>query len=215
MKNQISVIIPTLNAAAHLQACLDAIAGAAEVIVVDGGSTDDTLAIARRANARTLTAPPGRGGQMRVGAAAAQSPYLLFLHADTILGPGWAQSPPAGQGGYYRLRFATPRRAARRLEALVRLRCRLFALPYGDQALLIAADLLAQIGGIPDLPLMEDVALARRLGRARLCQLPATVTTAATRYTHGGYIIRPLRNALCLALYFAGLPVRYIKMLYG
>lgn len=215
VKKQISVIIPTLNAAAHLAACLAAVAGAAEIIVVDAGSADDTRMIAATHGVRILMATGGRGGQMRAGTAAAVSPYLLFLHADTILGPGWDSIPPVGQAGYYRLRLASPRRAARVLETIVRLRCRLLALPYGDQGLLLSAALLAQLGGVPDLPLMEDVALARRLGRARLVELPVTALTAATRYDRNGYLRRPLRNACCLALYFAGLPVRFIIRLYG
>jgi rSAM/selenodomain-associated transferase 2 len=215
VKNRVSVVIPVLNAAATLAACLDAVAGAAEIIVVDGGSTDATLAIAQAHHARILHAAPSRGGQLRVGAAAACAPYVLLLHADTVLPQGWADILPETKAGYFRLRYASHRRAARLLEALAAWRCRVFALPYGDQGLLLSAALLESAGGVPDLPLMEDVALARRLGRSRLLALPASALTSAARYERDGFLRRPLRNACCLALYFAGMPVTTIQRLYG
>jgi rSAM/selenodomain-associated transferase 2 len=219
-KEPISVVIPVLNGAARLPACLAAVktGPVGEVIVVDGGSTDASVAVARAAGAIVLQAPAGRGGQLRAGAAAATGALLLLLHADTILGPGWADAASAlqpGTAGYFRLRFDSPRRAARLLEFFVRLRCRLFAMPYGDQGLLIGRDVLAAAGGVPDLALMEDVALARRLGRRRLQALPADAVTSAARYERDGFLVRPLKNIFCLALYFAGVPVRVIKKIYG
>jgi hypothetical protein len=88
-------------------------------------------------------------------------------------------------------------------------------LPYGDQGLLIARTMYDAVGGFAALPLMEDVDLVRRLGRRRLVQLPATAVSSARRYRAGGYIRRPLRNLLCLSLYFAGVPPRRIARLYG
>jgi rSAM/selenodomain-associated transferase 2 len=215
LKDQVSVVIPVLNGAQTLAACLESAVGAGEIIVVDGGSRDASVAVARAQGARVLCAPRGRGGQLRAGVAAARGPFLLLLHADSVLPPNWDAALPAGKAGYYGLRFNSARRAARLLEALVALRCRLFALPYGDQGLLIRADVLASIGGVPDLDLMEDVALARRLGRARLVALPGHVRTSADRYLRGGFLRRPLRNLLCLGLYFAGVPVSLIQRLYG
>jgi rSAM/selenodomain-associated transferase 2 len=185
-KEPISVVIPVLNGAACLPACLRAVntGQAGEVIVVDGGSTDTTVAVARAAGATVLQAPAGRGGQMRAGVAAASGKILLLLHADTILAPNWADAAAAlqpGKAGYFRLRLDSPRRAVRVLELFVRLRCRLAALPYGDQGLLIGRDLLAAAGGVPDLALMEDVALARRLGRHRLQALAADAVTSAEK----------------------------------
>jgi rSAM/selenodomain-associated transferase 2 len=213
LRSLVSVIVPVLNGAETLGKCLDSVAGAAELIVVDGGSTDDSPSIAAARGARVLTAAPSRGGQLRTGAAAATSPFLLLLHADTVLTPDWAETLPQGQAGYFTLRFDDPSRAARRLEAIVAWRCRALALPYGDQGLLIPADLLRDIGGVPDIPLMEDVALVRRLGRRRLRALPAVATTSAARY-RGGYMRRSLRNLLCLGLYYAKVPPRKIKKFY-
>ena len=93
--------------------------------------------------------------------------------------------------------------------------CRRLGLPYGDQGLLVHRDLYRAAGGFPAIPLMEDVALVRRIGRRRLVPLPFAVTTSAERYRRGGYVLRPLRNLGCLALYLAGLPPSAVRRLYG
>jgi hypothetical protein len=174
--------------------------------------------MARAAGAMVLRAPAGRGGQMRAGVAAASGKILLLLHADTSLAPGWAAAASVLQpckAGYFTFRLDSPRRAARVLEYMVHLRCRLLALPYGDQGLLISRDLLAAAGGVPDLALMEDVALARRLGRRRLQKLPADAVTSAARYERDGFLRRAAKNILCLLLFFAGAPMRVIRKIYG
>lgn len=225
----LSVIIPTLNAARSLPATLDALGQPAfghEVIVVDARSTDGTLDLAERRGLHQVTGPRSRGVQMGAGAAIAKGPWLLFLHADTRLAAGWetdaaafmADPENAGRAAYFTFALDDDRPAARRLERLVAWRNRAWALPYGDQGLLIAADTLDALGGVPNLPIMEDVALVRRLvrrlGRTRLIRLPARAVTSAERYRRGGYLLRPLRNLLCLGLYFAGVPPRWIERLY-
>jgi glycosyltransferase involved in cell wall biosynthesis len=188
----------------------------AEVIVVDGGSADGSVAVALAAGAHVLSAPAGRGGQLRAGVAVAKGEFLLLLHADTVLAPGWdAVCLPAGKAGYFTFRLASGRWQARVLEGLVRLRCRVFALPYGDQGLLIHRDVLAAAGGVPEMALMEDVVLARRLGRQTLQALEVAAVTSAARYEQGGYFRRPLRNLFCLGLFLAGAPVGFIRRVYG
>ncbi|HQT47354.1 MAG TPA: glycosyltransferase, partial [Acidocella sp.] len=186
---QITVVIPTLNEAAHLPNLLACLAEAGEtlpLIISDGGSADGTEDIARAAGARVITGPPGRGGQLSRGIAASSTPWLLLLHADTLFSPGWQEtlrqtlsSASAACAYYGKLCFASADPRARVLECGVALRCALWRLPYGDQALLIHSDLLAAIGGMPDAPLMEDVLLARRLGRARLAPMHLPLTTDA------------------------------------
>jgi rSAM/selenodomain-associated transferase 2 len=229
VKSLLSVIVPALDAAAVLPAMLAALeegrAGAllGEVIVVDGGSKDGTAASAEAAGAQFIRAARGRGAQLAAGGVAARGDWLLFLHADTQLAPGWAAAvaafiaEPANQhrAAYMRFRLNDRSAAARRMEALVAWRCRTLALPYGDQGLLIAAPLYRAIGGFRALPLMEDVDLVRRLGRERLVQLPTDAITSAARYRREGYVSRPLRNLGCLTLYFLGLPPRFILRLYG
>jgi len=225
----LSIIIPTLDAAAALPVALAALAEGhergliREVLVADGGSKDKTTALAEARGARVIAAPRGRGAQLAVGGAAAAGAWLLFLHADTRLGPGWAAAVAAfigdagndGRAGYLRFRLDDAAAAARRVEAVVAWRCRRLALPYGDQGLLIAAPLYRAVGGFQPLPLMEDVDMARRLGRHRLAPLAADAVTSAARYRRDGYVARPLRNLGCLALYFLGLPPRVILRLYG
>ncbi len=217
----LSVVIPTLNAAGGIDAAIEALADAPEaILVVDGGSTDSTPRIAEAAGARVIAAPRGRGIQLAAGAAAAPGPWVLLLHADTRLSPRWdkavaeAMRDPA-RAGYFRFALDDPSPAARRLEAAVAWRCRLLALPYGDQALLIHRDLLAEVGGIRPLPLMEDVDLVRRLGRRRLRALEATALTSAERWRRDGYLRRSARNLLCLSLWFLGVPPRIIARIYG
>jgi len=222
----VSVVIPTLDAAGDLPATLAALEGAeliGEIIVADGGSRDDSVAVAQAAGARVVGAPRGRGTQLAAGAAAASGNWLLFLNADCRLAPGWMAAVEtfvtapgaAGRAGYFALALDDSSRAARRLERIVAWRCRTLSLPYGDQGLLIARALYDAVGGFAALPLMEDVDLARRLGRRRLLPLGVAAFASARRYRREGYIRRPLRNLMCLLLYFIGVPARHIARLYG
>ena len=224
----LSLVIPTLQAEAALPGTLAAVAAAragglvAEVILVDGGSTDRTAAIAAAAGCRLLSAPRGRGGQLAAGAAAARGDWLLFLHADTSLAPGWEAAvacfiaDPANRQRAAAFRFALDDASApaRRLEALVAWRCRTFGLPYGDQGLLLAKSFYQALGGFRALPLMEDVDLVRRIGRRRLTLLDVEAVTSARKFRQGGYWRRPARNLGFLALYFIGIPPRLLARFY-
>ena len=222
----LSIVIPTLNAtaglAATLQACREA-GEAVDVIVADGGSTDGTGMLAWSSGVRVVTAPRGRGAQMMAGAGAAQAEWLFFLHADTVLQPGWwpavqafmAAPESRRSAGYCRFRLDDASPQARRLERLVAWRCRALALPYGDQGLLLRRRLYRDVGGFRPLPLMEDVDLVRRLGRRRLVALPIDATTSAARWRRDGWWRRSARNLFCLSLYFLGVPPRLIARLYA
>jgi rSAM/selenodomain-associated transferase 2 len=223
----IDVVIPALNAARSLARTLDSLRDDHDlklsITVCDGGSCDGTAAIARQAGATVVRAEPGRGGQLAAAAMAGSAPWLLFLHADTTLSAGWAaaarhlmaQPANAPKAGYFRLRFDSADPRARRIERLTAWRCRTFGLPYGDQGLLIGRAFYGQVGGFRALPLMEDVDLARRIGRRRLAALDAEAVTSAERYERDGWLARPMRNLGCLALYFAGLSPSVIRRLYG
>ncbi len=224
MRAPISVIIPTLNAAPALPACLGALteglAGGLirEVIVSDAGSTDATRAIAEAAGAEIVTGPPSRGGQLRRGVSAAAGTWFLVVHADTLLEPGWARAAEtalARPGAwYFALRFDDPGLAARLVAGWANTRSRLFGLPYGDQGLLIDRATYEAAGGYPDIPLMEDVALARAL-RGRLGALPAVAVTSAERYRRDGWVRRGSRNLWTLARYLAGVPPEVLAQRYG
>lgn len=215
MPAPLSVVIPTLNAAPDLPETLAALGeGLAaglirELVISDGGSSDATEALAEAAGAVWVCGPAGRGGQLARGAAAAKANWLLFLHADTHLSPGWAGAVAAhlAHGGddaaAFHLAFRAAGAAPRIVAGWANLRSRLFGLPYGDQGLLVARALYDAVGGYADQPLMEDVALARRL-RGRIRLLPARALTGAERYLREGWVRRGARNLCTLARYFCG-----------
>jgi rSAM/selenodomain-associated transferase 2 len=225
----LSIIIPTLNAEASLPQTLSALIQGVvsglvkDVVVSDGGSADASGEIAENAGCTVVTGPAGRGAQLARGAKCARGDWLLFLHADTVLSTGWeeeighfvAQNYSRNYAGVFRFALDDFRPRARRLEFLVALRCRLFALPYGDQGLLIHRNLYDQIGGFANAPLMEDVDIIRRIGRKRIVYFRSTALTSAVRYMAGGYLRRPLRNLFCLSLYFLRVPPHLIARLYG
>jgi rSAM/selenodomain-associated transferase 2 len=223
--NRLSVVVPTLNEAANIRGALAPLASdlVREAIVADGGSIDGTIALAEAAGARVVHAPRGRGSQLAAGALGASGGWMLFLHADCRLAPDWEEAvcafiaapDAAGRAGYFTLLLDDGAPPARRLERLVRWRCRVLALPYGDQGLLISRALYDRVGGYAAIPLMEDVDIARRLGRARLAPIGATITASAARYVRDGYRRRVLRNLCCLSLYFLGVPPVRIARLYG
>lgn len=255
----ISVVIPTLNSAQTLPASFACLVSATvqglvkEVIVSDGGSGDETEALAEATGARFLSGPKGRGVQLQAGASAARGSWLLFLHSDTVLATGWeaeadafiqetdrlqaehqgdksqanksqatkpqatkpqsTQRPPRAAA----FRFALDERGAGPafLEAMVGLRCAVFRLPYGDQALLISKADYERLGGFKPLPLMEDVDLVRRIGWRGIRILPARAVTSAARFREGGYVRRPLINLGILSLYFLRVPPKTLARLYG
>jgi len=224
----LSVVIPTLNAAQMLAKTLGSLESrltgvAHEVIVVDGASEDASLAIAEAKGAKTVISARGRGAQFAEGARVACGDWLLFLHADTVLGEDWqseavmfmAGQENARRAGVFRLSFDDGAAAARRLEAIASWRARKFGLPYGDQGLLIGREFYDSLGGYRLLSLMEDVDLARRIGRRRFVHFDAPALTSAERYRRSGYMRRSARNLACLALFFLGVNSRFLVRLYG
>lgn len=227
----ISVVIPALNAEASLAQTLSCLVSAAaeelvrQVIVVDGGSSDGTRAIVEASGATWINAERGRGRQLAIGADQAKCGWLLFLHADTILQEGWTQEVRAfiehvertGDERAAVFRFAVDDYSAkaRRLEALVRFRCWLLSLPYGDQGLLMSRHLYNNVGGFEDVPLMEDVGMVKRLGRRRLVFLKSQAITSAQRFRKNGFLVQPVKNMSLLVLYFLKVPPRILAKLYG
>ena len=225
MSAPITVIIPTLNAAAHLPATTEALLPGltdgliAGLILSDGGSTDGIETLAKELGARLVTGPKGRGGQIKRGVEASRSPWLLILHADTQLSENWSKiaavhiAKHPDKAGWFQLAFRARGIAPALVAKGANLRSKHLGLPYGDQGLLIPRDLLAQVGGFPDIPLMEDVALARRL-KGRLRPLDAAARTSAERYESEGWVRRVARNLGTLARYGLGASPEVLKKRY-
>ncbi len=228
----ISVVIPTLNSERTLPETLSALIPAAvdglvrEVIISDGGSTDETRKIAEGCGAEFLIGASGRGGQLARGADRTKGSWLLFLHADTVPQGEWMREvadfacavdqgkrPPAAAA--FRFKLDDRGLKPRVLESLVSLRCRMLGLPYGDQGLLISKRLYLEVGGYKDMPVMEDLDLVRRLGRRRIVMLQSPAITSPERYKRDGYARRTLRNLMCLGCYFGGVPAERIAAIYN
>ncbi len=202
-----AVVIPAREEADRIRrAIASARAPGVEVIVVDAGSEDATREVAGKAGARVLTAAAGRASQLAAGAAATDADVIVFLHADTCLPSGWepavrgALADPAVVGGAFAFRFDARSRALRVVEWGVRVRLALAKLPYGDQAIFARASALAAIGGVPQLPILEDLELVRALkARGRLALLALPAVTSARRYLERGVFRSVARNTLALA----------------
>jgi len=216
---RLSVVIPALNEDGRVAEAVRSVRDDAEVIVVDGGSTDGTREAAAAAGARVISTERGRGLQLAAGARAAGGEWLVFLHADTRLEAGWAQAlrslAAPVVGGAFRFALDADGRAHRWLEAGVALRCRLFRLPYGDQALFARRSVYETLGGFRPWPLMEDVDFVRRLRRAGPLAFPRVrAFTSARRFQERGAAVASLRNLGLLALYTAGCDPRRLARFY-
>lgn len=190
-----------------------------EVIFADGGSSDNTQEIAIETGATFLSTPKGRGAQQATAALAAKGRWLLFLHADSNLPEGWPavifEHLSKSDAAAFQLKFDAKGIPPRFTAWFANTRTRLLGLPYGDQGLLIPAKLYQRIGGHPNIPLMEDVAIARAL-KGRIELLPATLTTSAEKYQKNGWIRQGIRNLFTLLRYRLGTsPERLARSYYA
>jgi rSAM/selenodomain-associated transferase 2 len=214
----ISVIIPTLNSALHLARTLaPLIAGVAqgvvrEAIIVDGGSNDDTIEIAEAAGCDIVKSGPGRARQLIVGANVARGEWLLFLHADTSLAPGWVEeaqrfmSRPGAQSRAAAFRFALDDDSAdaQRIVSWTRFRGGVLKLPCGEQGMLISRRLYDMLGGYHQMEVLEDIDLARRIGAKRMVFLETDAISSAERYQQEGFARRAWRDFMQIARYRMG-----------
>lgn len=229
-RGTISVVIPTLNAGERLAQTFAALIPATveglikEVIISDGGSEDETLAMAAAAGARIVSGEKGRGGQLARGAEVARAPWLLFLHADTRLDASWAEEARGfladeEKAGVFTLEFDSARWQAGLVARGAMVRTHLFRAPYGDQGLLISRKLYDDLGGYSAVPLFEDVEIIDRLlrkkGRKALHVFQSRATTSPERYERQGYAARVFRNLACLTMYRAGVSPEKIVDFYN
>jgi len=220
----VSVIIPALNEATTIAAAIDAarLAGAAEVIVADGGSDDDTIAVATSHDARVLTGQCFRAMQINRGVEAALHETILVVHADTLLPPGAAAAVEQALDdgaifGAFRVRFLEGGPRLAYVAFMINARTRLTKKPWGDQAQFARRETLLRVGGYPAFPIMEDYELARRMKReGRIAFLPFTVVTSGRRFLAKGVIRTSIVNWLIIACYHLGVsPTRLARWYRG
>jgi rSAM/selenodomain-associated transferase 2 len=218
----LSVIIPTLNEEAFLPATLEVLDPAREeVIVVDAGSTDRTVAIATRWGARVIQAPRGRAQQMNAGAKVAGGEAFLFLHADTLLPSDFALRirdaiDRGAGGGAFTLSVDDPRPAYRWIEAGVRFRSRFLGLSYGDQALFVSRSAFEEVRGFREIEIMEDFDFARGIRRrGKFALLDARVSTSARRWRRAGTRRLTFLNQATVLGYLLGVPTQLLARWYG
>ena len=221
---KLTVIVPTLNEAAHLAASLSSLPREAEVVVADGGSVDETISMATRSGARVVTGSRGRALQMNRGADAARGDTLLFLHADCTLGPDAYDQIQTELdnndgddvvGGSFRMSIRDASWGLKWIAATSNARARYLQTPYGDQAIFVRRSTFEKLGGFPDIPFMEDVALVRKLKRlGKLVCVDETVTTGARHWKQLGPMRTTLLNWSMVTLYLLGVPVQRLEPYY-
>jgi rSAM/selenodomain-associated transferase 2 len=220
----VSVIIPALNEASRIATAIEAArgAGAAEVIVADGGSSDGTIAIAIARDARVITGERLRAAQINRGIAEALHETIIVVHADTLLPAGAAAAvehalEDGALFGGFRVRFLEGGPRLAWVAFAINARTRLTRKPWGDQAQFARRETLLRAGGYPPLPIMEDYELARRMKRAgRIAFLPLAVRTSGRRFLQHGVIRTSIVNWLIIAAYHCGVaPARLAKWYRG
>ena len=216
---RISIIIPTLNEAGNIKAAIASTQSSTnvEVIVVDGGSKDDTVEIAKSLCVKVISAPAGRACQMNAGALVASGEILLFLHADTLLPPEFdlmvrtSLYQPTTVAGAFTLRINASLWSLRLVEWGVNWRSHFLQMPYGDQAIFLTKKIFYQIGNFPELPIMEDFELMRRLKRiGSITIISVSVVTSVRRWQQKGVFKTTLINQIVIIAYLFGVSPKRI-----
>jgi rSAM/selenodomain-associated transferase 2 len=221
----VSIVVPVLDDTAQLAGLLGSLARPAsvELVVALGAPPDRAMRElqARTAKVTWVESAAGRGAQMNAGARRATGRWLLFLHADARLEPGWldvlrrVDAEGRAVGGCYRLVLDSTAWAARVIEWGVAWRVRLLNLPYGDQAIFVRRAIFEEVGGYREIPLMEDIDLVRRLRRAgRLWHAELGVRVSARRWESDGWWRRSTENVILAALYVAGVDPASLARIY-
>lgn len=219
----ISVIVPVLNEAQNIKSILTGLLDNPdiEIIVIDGGSQDRTREVVRELRVKLAISERGRARQMNLGASLAKGDILLFLHADTKLPRHFEKSviqtlsKPKVIAGAFSLKIDGQLRGIKLIESMVNWRSRFLQLPYGDQAIFITKENFQQVGGFPDLPIMEDFELILRLKKmGKIAIAPSYVITSARRWEKLGIWQTTFINQRIIMAYLLGIPVDKIATWY-
>ena len=223
MAAPISIIIPTLNSETELYETLRSLFEGiennlvTELIISDGGSTDNIKKIVNEVGAILVEGSWGRGLQISKGIEKSQGEWILILHADTSLSLDWSvkllQKIDKNFAYHFKLKFKSKSLFARILEYWAQIRSRFLGLPYGDQGFLIHRDLLETIGEFPKIPIMEDIVLADRL-KGRIKPLDIIAQTSAEKYHNNGWLRQSMINFLILTQYRFGKDTHKLFRLY-
>lgn len=209
----ISIIIPTLNEEGNIKAVINSIQSHnIEIILVDGGSEDQTLLIAKSLDIKVVVSSPGRANQMNTGAMVASGEIVLFLHADTRLPTGFDDmvrrtlAKPGIVAGAFTLQIDAPDWGLRLVEFGVKWRSHLWQMPYGDQAIFLTKDVFQKVGNFPQIPIMEDFELMRKLkSLGKIYLLPTPVITSPRRWLKKGILQTTILNQIIVIAYLLGL----------
>lgn len=219
MQNKLNIVIPVLNNAASLKPLLNQLSGF-KVIVVDGGSQDESVSVAKDGGAEVFATKACRGHQLAFGASRTRLEWLLFLHADSQLIDGWQQAvysfieSPKYKIAVFKFKLDDDRARARFWELVANnLRCKLFGLAYGDQGLIIHRNNYLKSGGFSD-DFMEDVSFIKKFKRHEICFLDVPLITSAVRFRKNGYLLQTIKNIFLLLLYFFGVAPKKLARFY-
>lgn len=222
MRRSLSIIIPTLNEEKRLAVTLAALPENVEVVVADGGSKDATPKIAEEFDATVVVSEPGRAKQMNMGAKQAKGDVLLFLHADTILPKKFQDevdfclARPGAVAGAFRLQLVGDKKGLGLVAWGANLRSSFFQLPYGDQALFMERKMFVELGGFPEVGLMEDFMLMsalRKKGKIMLSE--KYVQSSGRKWQKQGLVKTTLVNQVIVGGFLLGLSTDFLAKLYG
>ena len=223
IKKNVTLVIPTYNAQKTINTTLNNVSKKFQnIIIVDGCSKDLTKNICKKYNTQFFTSKTNRGMQLKLGGEKANTNWIFFLHADSILQNDAideiAQFISIDTNHYraaaFKLKFNQKRIYASFLSKIVLFRSKYFKLPYGDQGLIISKTFYNKIGGFKPLPIMEDVEIVKNIGFKNIRILDSYIITDSIRYKTQGWLIRPLINLYCLSLYFLCFNINYINRIY-
>ena len=221
---QISIIIPALNEEKTIAKTIDSVKDGfnVEVIVVDGGSSDKTVYEAKSAGAQIIKSQPPRSSQMNKGAEEAKGEILLFLHADTILPSGYELTVrgtldyPEICAGAFRFKLDEESPSLSRIEKLANFRSEILKMPYGDQGIFLKKSLFDEVGGFPEMPIMEDFEFVRRVRKyGDIFTAPFPAITSARRWKERGVLKTTLINQLMIVGYYLGISPEKLRKWYN